>query len=57
MDADGQKAHFESFGSAAEFFAWYNKAKAEHEEENPPIEIGGDGTIDLNENLNGANGQ
>ena len=57
MDVDAQKAYFKSFANVADFFAWYNDAKAKHEQENPPFEIGGDGTIDLEDILNGTNGQ
>ena len=58
MTVDEQKAHFESFEDMAAFFEWYNNAKAEHEVKNPAIEIGGDGTIDLNEIMqNQNNGQ
>ena len=56
LDADAQKAYYESFANVADFFAWYNQAKAEHEQKNPPIIIGG-GSINLEEILNGKNGE
>ena len=56
LDADAQKAYYESFANVADFFAWYNQAKAEHEQKNPPIIIGG-GSINLEDILNGKNGE
>lgn len=50
--ADQQK-YMESFASVEAFFEWYNKAKAEYEAANPPIEIGGDSSVDLGDVLGG----
>ena len=44
-----------SFPSIADFFAWYNAAKEQYEQENPPIEIGGNGQVDMGQ-LGGAKG-
>ena len=48
-----QQEIMESFESIEAFFLWYDQAKAEHEKENPPIEIE-DGQIDL-EKIPGGN--
>ena len=56
LDAAGQKAFYQSFASAKDFFAWLEQAKKEHEEKNPSIEIDGSGSIDLEDILNGSNG-
>lgn len=45
MSSDEQVAHFNSFASVEDFFAWYNMAKADYEERHPDIEIGPDGMI------------
>ena len=45
MSAAEQEAHFNSFATPAEFFEWYNAAKAKYLEEHPNVEIGPDGTI------------
>ena len=44
-----------SFPSIADFFAWYNAAKEQYEQENPLIEIGGNGQVDMGQ-LGGAKG-
>ena len=44
MSAEEQEAHFNSFASPADFFAWYNAAKDKFLAENPGIEIGPDGS-------------
>lgn len=54
MTPDQQQAYMESFPSIDEFFDWYEQAKKEYEEANPPIEVG-DGNIDLGD-LPGGNG-
>lgn len=46
MSGAEQKAFIESFDSIEDFFAWYNRAKAEYEAQNPDIEVG-DGNVDL----------
>jgi len=48
MTGKQQQAHLESFDSINDFFAWYNKAKKEYEENRETIDIG-NGTIDLGE--------
>ncbi len=47
MSGDEQLAFLESFDSMQEFFDWYNAAKAKYEAENPGIEIGPGGTVDI----------
>ena len=47
MTGAEQRAYQESFESIDAFFVWYNAAKETYEQENPPIEIGGDGTVVL----------
>ena len=37
MDVYAQKAYFESFANVADFFIWYNWAKAIYTNENPPL--------------------
>lgn len=37
--------------SASEFFAWLTEAKTEYEANNPSIEIGSDGSIDLGDRI------
>ena len=50
-----QRAYQESFENLDVFFEWYNAAKETYEKENPPIEIGPDGDVDLDD-LAGGNG-
>ena len=45
MSAAEQEAHFNSFASPAEFFAWYNAAKDKYLAEHPGIELNPDGSI------------
>lgn len=45
LDTAGQMAYMDQFASAADFVAWFNKAKADAEKDS--IIIGGDGVIDL----------
>ena len=47
LTAEEQEKHFYSFDSVEDFFAWYNKAKAEYEKNQDYTEIGGDGEIDI----------
>ena len=47
MTGAEQRAFQDSFPSVDAFFAWYNAAKAAHEQANPPIEIDGSGTVTL----------
>lgn len=53
MTAEKQQEYFNSFESVEKFFDWYNSAKSEYEKNNPSIEIGSDGSIDLGEIANG----
>ena len=53
MSAEKQHEYFNSFESVEKFFEWYNSAKSEYEKNNPSIEIGSDGSIDLGEITNG----
>ena len=52
MSPSEQKAFRASFGSTAEFFAWYNAAKDEYERNNGDQEVG-DGSVDLEDVMNG----
>ena len=54
MSAEEQKAFMNSFKSMDDFFTWFNAARKKAEE--GYIEIGGDGTVDLGDILNGNNG-
>lgn len=42
-----QQAYQESFTSIQAFFDWYNAAKETYEKENPPIYVGGNGTVTM----------
>ena len=53
MSATEKKAFKDTFGSTTAFLAWYNAAKAEYEESQGRIEIGGDGSVDLGGNTGG----
>lgn len=55
MSGAEQRAFQESFESLDAFFEWYNDAKEAYEKANPPIEVGGNGVIDM-EDLVGGNG-
>lgn len=55
MSGAEQRAFQESFESLDAFFEWYNDAKEAYDKENPPIEVGGNGVIDM-EDLVGGNG-
>lgn len=46
MSSSEQQAFFDSFDDPAEFFEWYQEAKAEYDEAHPDIEVG-NGEIDL----------
>lgn len=50
-----QMEYMNSFAAVEDFFAWYNEAKAKYDEEQNRIEIGGDGSIDLDDIINGKN--
>ena len=47
MTGAEQRAHQDSFANLDDFFEWYNAAKETYEKENPSIEIGGNGEVDL----------
>jgi flagellar basal body-associated protein FliL len=49
LSAEEQEAYFNSFDTIEDFFAWYNKAKAEYEASQDYTEIGGDGNLDIGE--------
>lgn len=49
LSAEEQEEYFNSFKSVEDFFAWYNKAKAEYEASQDYTEIGSDGNIDIGE--------
>lgn len=51
MSGAEQQAYFNSFKNPADFFTWYNAAKAAYEASQDRIEIGAGGTIDLGELL------
>lgn len=46
MSSSQQQEYFESYSDPADFFEWYNAAKAAYEEAHPNIDIG-DGNIDF----------
>lgn len=54
MSPSEQQAYVESFSSIEAFFTWYNAAKEEYEEANPPIEVGS-GIIDIGAIIEGKN--
>ncbi len=49
MSAEEQEKFFHLFDTVEEFFAWYNKAKQEYEDNQDYTEIGGDGNINIGE--------
>ena len=49
LSAEEQEAYFNSFDTIEDFFAWYNKAKAEYEADQDYIEVGGDGNLNIGE--------
>jgi hypothetical protein len=55
MSAAEQQAYFLSFPTMEDFFAWFNQAKKEYEDAQDRIEIGGDGSIDIGDIINGQN--
>lgn len=52
MSPAEQQEYMDSFENIDGFFDWYNSAKDQYEEENPPIDVG-DGEIDLGEIIGG----
>ena len=55
MTGAEQRAYQESFENLEDFFVWLNAAKEAYEKENPSIEIGGSGEVDMGD-LVGGNG-
>lgn len=53
LSGEEQQKYFSSFPDPADFFTWYNVAKAEYEAHQDRIEIGNDGVIDLGDLING----
>ena len=53
LSGEEQQKYFNSFANPADFFTWYNAAKAEYEASQDRIEIGNDGVIDLGDIVNG----
>ena len=53
MSPNEQMQYMESFSSMEAFFSWYNAAKDAYGKANPSIEIGGDGSVDLDQILGG----
>lgn len=51
MTGAEQFAYQSSFADLDAFFAWYNAAKETYEKENPSIEIGSDGVVDMEDLL------
>lgn len=47
LSAEEQYAYFLSFDSIEEYFAWYNQAKQEYEDEQDRTEIGSGGSVDI----------
>ncbi len=47
MSAEEQQAYYLSYSDPMDFFAWYNDAKAEYDAQNPGIEIGPGGSVDI----------
>ena len=52
LSAEEQEEYFNSFKTVEDFFAWYNKAKAEYEASQDYTEIGGDGNLNIGESEN-----
>lgn len=53
MTPEEQQAYYLSYEKPEDFFAWLNKAKEEYEANQNDIEIGGDGSIDIGDIING----
>ena len=49
LSAAEQEEYFNSFETVDDFFAWYNKAKQEYENNQNYIEIGGNQDINIGE--------
>ena len=54
LPGETQEAFYETFAGPKEFFEWYNKAKEEYVDDNPTVEIGPDGSIDLGDYINSS---
>ena len=50
-----QQAYMESFNDIEAFFDWYNAAKEAYDKAHPSIEVGGNGTIDMEQIMGGNN--
>lgn len=55
MTPQEQVDFFNSFADPFDYVAWYDAAKAEYDAQQNKIEIGEDGTIDIEEIINGGN--
>lgn len=53
MTGAEQKAFYNSFDSKDDYFKWYNAAKKAYDNDENNIIIGGDGSVDLGDILNG----
>ncbi len=53
MSGKEQEAFYNSFDNAGDYFKWHKAAKKAYEDSKNDIVIGGDGSIDLGEILNG----
>ena len=49
MTSAQKQAYQKSFSSYDAFFEWYNAARDAHKAANPPVEIGKDGTINMDD--------
>ena len=49
LSAEEQEEYFNSFETVDDFFAWYNKAKQEYENNKDYIEVGGNQDINIGE--------
>lgn len=54
LTAEEQQAYFETFVSIEDYFAWYNAAKQEYEENKDKVDIGGDGNVDIGDIIGGG---
>ena len=49
LSAEEQEEYFNSFDTVEEFFAWYNQAKQEYENNQDYIDVGGNNDINVGE--------
>ena len=52
LSAEEQEEYFYSFDTVEDFFAWYNQAKQEYENNQDYIEVGGNNDINIGETGN-----